>query len=84
MKTQSLSDSVKRAEEPEVRDEDEEEARPVVRPPPERDHARDEEREPDGEGEREERGLVLEVVAREDEPRADRPERQADGRDEDE
>ena len=72
------------AEEPEVRDEDEEEARPVVRTPPERDHAGDEEREPDGEGEREERGLVLQMVARKDEPRADRAERQATGGDEDE
>ena len=73
-----------RAEEPEVRDEDEEDAGAVLRAAPERDHAGGEEREPDGEREREERALVLDVVAREDERRADCRQRQAAERDQDE
>ena len=70
-----------RAEEPEVRDEDEQEAGAVVRATPERDHARDEEREPDREGEREKRGEVLDVVAREDERRPECGQCQAAERD---
>jgi hypothetical protein len=72
------------AQAPEVRDEDEVDPRAVVGPAPQREHPRDEEREPDRQGEREERGLVLQVVAREDEARSEGDEREPEGCDRDE
>ena len=71
-------------EEPEVRDRDEEGSGPVLGPAPQREHARDEERQADRECERQERGLVVLVVAREDERGSDGSEHEPAGRQDDE
>ena len=65
-----------RAEEPEVADGSQQQARPVVGPPPERDQAAQGERQPDRHGEADRRGLALLVVAGENEPGRRRRERE--------
>ena len=57
---------------------------PVVGPAPQRNHARDEERQADRERERQERALVVLMVAREDEGSSDGSEHEPAGREHDE